>query len=137
MPFFPATRGHKNNKEWRHNIPINLGLEHFHKVDLSLWSWKPPGGGQHALVLMLCRLKERHQNWTQKIRSYISLPLHVVFKFRVLKNHQVSQIHEVTLRPGVFQIAHHGYRHLHLFSGFLPFYSCFHAFHSNTVTNSK
>lgn len=38
--FFSATRGPKNNKEWRQNIPINLGLEHFHKLDLSVWSLK-------------------------------------------------------------------------------------------------
>lgn len=45
MPLFPATRGPKKNKEWRHNIPVNLWLEHFHKVDLSVWSLKPPARG--------------------------------------------------------------------------------------------
>lgn len=94
--FFSATRGPKNNKEWRQNIPINLGLEHFHKLDLSVWSLKS-SVWQTALVLMLCRLKEMQQNWIQKIRNRISLPWHVVFKSSVLKNHQVSQIHEVTL----------------------------------------
>lgn len=71
-------------------------------------------------------------------KDHISLPWHVVFKSSMLKNHQVPQIHEDTLCSRVFQMAHHGYRHLRLLLlGFLPFDSCFHAFHSNTVTNSK
>lgn len=42
--FFSAIRGPKTNKEWRQNIPINLGLGHFHKLDLSVWSLKPSVG---------------------------------------------------------------------------------------------
>lgn len=56
--FFSTTRGPKSNEEWRQNIPINLGLEHFHKLDLSVWSLKPSVWGR-ACISVNVRQTER------------------------------------------------------------------------------